>query len=318
MLSERTKMHVFESFDLPHKLDNLVVTIGNYDGIHVGHRAIIDRVKQRASEFGGTSGLITFHPHPVHVLRPEQELASITTIEEKKELVAETGIDVLFIIPFTLKFSQIPPETFVSLVLVEKLNVRGMVIGYDFRFGRGGSGNVPFLKKMGAEYGFFVEEIEAVTMGGEKVGSNRIRKLVSEGSVAEAGKVLGRPFSISGSVVRAKGRGRTIGFPTINLRTDYVLIPKNGVYITEVEIEGERYAGVTNVGHNPTFETDQKRSIETFIIDFQRDLYDREVRIIFRDRIRDEVRFPDVEELKAAIRRDIETARKYFSELVAK
>jgi riboflavin kinase / FMN adenylyltransferase len=307
-------MHVFESLDLPHKLDNLVVTIGNYDGIHVGHRAIIERVKQRASEFGGTSGLITFHPHPVHVLRPEQELASITPLEEKKKLVAETGIEALFIIPFTAKFSQIPPETFVSLVLVEKLNVRGVVIGYDFRFGRGGSGDVTLLTKMGTEYGFFVEELRAVTMGGEKIGSNRIRKLVSEGRVVEAEKVLGRPFSIGGSVVRAKGRGRTIGYPTINLKTDHMLIPKNGVYITEVDIDGECYGAVTNVGFNPTFETGQKRTIETFIIDFQGDLYDRDVRIIFKDRIRDEVRFSDIEELKAAIAQDVETARRYFLE----
>jgi riboflavin kinase / FMN adenylyltransferase len=306
-------MRVFETFDLPSKLNGLVVTIGNYDGIHVGHRAIIERVKQRASEFGGTSGLITFHPHPVHVLRPEQELAPITTVEEKKRLIAETGLDVLFVIPFTLKFSQIPPETFVTLVLVEKLGVRGVVIGYDFRFGKGGGGNVALLRKMGVEHRFFVEEIRAVTMGGEKIGSNRIRKLVSEGAVAEAGRVLGRPYAIVGSVVRAKGRGRTIGYPTINLQTDHTLIPKNGVYITEIDVDGNRYGGVTSVGHNPTFETSQKRSIETFILDFQGDLYDKEVRLTFRDRIRNEMQFPGIEELKASIARDVETARKYFS-----
>jgi riboflavin kinase / FMN adenylyltransferase len=306
-------MRVFETFDLSERLKNLVVTIGNYDGIHLGHKAIIERVKQRAAEIDGTSGLITLHPHPVHLLRPEQELAAITTVEEKKRLLEETGVDVLFIVPFTPKFSQILPEKFVTLILVEKLAVKGVIVGYDFKFGRGGQGNIALLREMGPAYGFFVEEIGAITVNGEKIGSNRIRKLVKDGLVADACRVLGRPYAINGTVIRAKGRGHTIGYPTINLLTENSLIPKNGVYVTEVEIDGKRFGGVTNVGYNPTFETGQARSIETFILDYEGDLYDKEVALSFRERIRDEIRFSGVDELKARIAKDVDTARGYLA-----
>jgi riboflavin kinase / FMN adenylyltransferase len=307
-------MRVFDSFDLPEKPENLVVTIGNYDGIHIGHRAIIERVKEHAEAMQGTSAMITFHPHPVHLLRPEQELAAISTPEEKRALIEDTGIDILFDIPFTPKFSQINPQMFVTLILVEKLNVKGVVVGYDFRFGRGGEGDTSLLEKLGCIHGFFVEEIGVITMDGEKIGSNRIRKLVKEGNVADACRVLGRPYSIAGTVIRAKGRGHTIvGYPTINLLTEHTLIPKNGVYITEVEFEGNHYGSVTNVGYNPTFETGQNRSIETFILDYEGDLYDKDVRISFRERIRDEERFSGVEELKARIAQDVEIARKYLA-----
>jgi riboflavin kinase / FMN adenylyltransferase len=307
-------MRVFETFALPEKLENLVVTIGNYDGIHIGHRAIIERVKEHAEAMNGTSAIITFHPHPVHLLRPEQELAAISTPDEKRALIEETGIDILFDIPFTPKFSQIHPQTFVTLILIEKLNVKGVVIGYDFRFGRGGEGDTELLQKMGCIYGFFVEEIGVITMDGEKIGSNRIRKLVKDGLIADACRVLGRPYTIAGTVIRAKGRGHTIvGYPTINLLTEHTLIPKNGVYVTEVEFGGKHYGGVTNVGYNPTFETGQTRSIETFILDYDGDLYDRDVHLSFRERIRDEARFSNVEELKAHIAHDVEIARKYLS-----
>jgi riboflavin kinase / FMN adenylyltransferase len=307
-------MRVFETFDLPEKFENLVVTIGNYDGIHIGHRAIIERIKEHAEAMNGTSAMITFHPHPVHLLRPEQELAAISTPDEKLALIEETGIDVLFNIPFTPKFSQIHPQTFVTLILVEKLNVKGVVIGYDFRFGRGGEGDTELLQKMGSIYGFFVEEIGVITMDGEKIGSNRIRKLVKDGQVADACRVLGRPYTIAGTVIRAKGRGHTIvGYPTINLLTEHTLIPKNGVYVTEVEFEGKHHGGVTNVGYNPTFETGQTRTIETFILDYEGDLYDKDVHLSFRERIRDEARFSGVDELKAHIAQDVEIARKYLS-----
>ncbi len=306
-------MRVFDTFDVGETFANPVVTIGNYDGMHVGHKQIIERVRERARHLGGTSILITFHPHPLHVLKPEKELAAITPVEERKRLIEETGIDVLFLVPFTKEFSMIPAEDFVKLVLVQKLAVKGVVIGYDFRFGREGKGDRALLESMGRTYGFFVEEVAEVTLEGEKVGSNRIRKLVASGSVAVAAKVLGRPFSIAGTVVKAKGRGRTIGYPTINLRTDHALIPKNGVYITEVEVEGRRFSAVTNVGTNPTFESGQERSIESFILDFEGDLYDKWVRVAFLERIRDEVRFASVEELTARIGRDVETAQEFFA-----
>lgn len=306
-------MQVFDTFDIQERFLNPVVTIGNYDGIHLGHRKIIERVKERAKEIGGTSMLITFHPHPLHVLKPEKELAAITPLDERKRLLEATGIDVLFVVPFTREFSQVAPEAFVTSVLVDRLAIRGIVIGYDFKFGRQGKGDVYFLREMGNRHGFFVEEVGEIRMDGEKIGSNRVRKLVTGGDVAAAAKILGRPHEIEGTVVRAKGRGRTIGYPTINLKTDHTLVPKNGVYVTEIEIDGQRFGAVTNVGTNPTFETGQERSIESFILDFSGDLYDKRVKVIFLERIRDEVRFGGVEELIAQIGKDVETARGYLA-----
>jgi riboflavin kinase / FMN adenylyltransferase len=307
-------MRVFETFDIEERFTNAVVTVGNYDGIHIGHRRIIERMKERANEIHGTSILVTFHPHPLHVLKPERELAAITPLEERRRLIEETGVEVLFMIPFTREFSLLAPEDFVRSILVEKLAIRGIVVGYDFRVGREGRGDLALLEKLGRAYGFFVEEVAEITLEGEKIGSNRVRKLVTAGAVAMAGRLLGRPYAIKGSVVRAKGRGRTIGYPTINLKTDYMLIPKNGVYVTEVEIEGRRFGAVTNVGTNPTFETGQVQSIESFILDYSGDLYDKEVTVIFLERIRDEVRFNSVDELIQRIDKDVEVARECLRE----
>jgi riboflavin kinase / FMN adenylyltransferase len=307
------RMRVFDTFDIEERFPNPVVTIGNYDGIHIGHRRIIERVKERAGEIRGTAMLVTFHPHPLHVLKPEKELAAITPVDERKRLVEATGVDVLFVVPFTAEFSRMSPEAFVRSILVEKLAIKGIVIGYDFRFGRQGKGDVAFLREMGGTYGFFVEEVEEITLDGEKIGSNRVRKLVAAGNVAVAARVLGRAYAIEGTVIQGKCRGRTIGYPTINLETDYALIPKNGVYVTEVEIGGRRFAAVTNVGYNPTFEAGQERTIESFIMDFDGDLYGERVKVVFRERIRDEVRFDSVDELTAQIGKDVGAARAFFS-----
>ncbi len=305
-------MRIFRSIEISEKFKNPVLTIGNYDGLHLGHRRIVERVKERAREIDGTSMLMTFHPHPLKVLRSGKEVAAITPEDQKEKVIEATGIDVLLVVPFTDEFSRITPEDFVKTLLVEKLAIRGLVIGYDFRFGAAGKGDVALLQKMSSEYGFFVEVMGAIAMDGEKVGSKRVRSLLKDGDVAVVTHMLGRPYMISGEVVRAKGRGRTIGFPTINLQTDYPLIPKNGVYVTEVEMDGERYGAVTNIGHNPTFENGQERSIETFILDFEGDLYGRKVSLYFFERIRDEERFASVDELMARIAVDVETAREYF------
>lgn len=302
-------MRIFRSIDTGEVFKNPVLTIGNYDGLHLGHRRIIERVKERAREIGGTSMLMTFHPHPLKVLRPEREVAAITPEDQKEKVIGETGLDVLFVVPFTEEFSHITPEAFVKTVLVDKLAIKGLVIGYDFRFGARGRGDVAILEDLSREYGFFVEVVGAINMDGEKVGSNRVRKLLKEGDVTTVAHLLGRPYMIAGTVVRGDGRGRKIGFPTINLRTDYPLIPKNGVYVTEVEISGKRYGAVTNIGHNPTFEQDRELSIETFILDFEGDLYNKEARLYFLQRIRSEERFASVEALKARIGEDIASAR---------
>ncbi len=305
-------MRIFRSIDVEERFKNPVLTIGNYDGLHLGHRRILERVKQRAREMDGTSMLMTFHPHPLQVLRPERELPFITPEEQKERVIAQMGIDVLFVVPFTAGFSHISPEAFVETILIEKLGIKGIVIGHDFRCGSQGKGDITLLEEMSRASGFFVEVVDAVTLDGERVASNRIRTLLKDGDVTQGAKMLGRPYVIAGTVVRAKGRGATIGFPTINLQTDYPLIPRNGVYVTEAEIDGRWLGAVTNIGHNPTFENGMERSIETFILDFHGDLYDKRVKVRFMKRIRDEERFASVEELKACIAQDVEYARAYF------
>ncbi len=302
-------MRVFESLDVEEQFARPVLTIGNYDGIHLGHMRIIERVKERARAISGTSMLMTFDPHPLHILRPDKELAAIAPLPEKKRLIEKAGIDVLFVLPFTARFADLSPEAFVASVLVEKLAVAGVVVGYDFRYGRKGRGDAALLSAAGRAHGFFVETVGAVTLDGEKVGSNRIRKLVADGSVAAAARLLGRPFALEGTVVKAWGRGRGMGYPTANLETDYSLIPKDGVYVTEAAFDGTKCGGLTNIGHNPTFGEGQGRSIETFILDFEGDLYGRKVRLSFLDRIRDDMKFASVDELKARIALDVEAGR---------
>lgn len=302
-------MRIFRSIAVEESFKNPVLTIGNYDGLHLGHRRIIERVKLRAREIDGTSMLMTFHPHPLHILRQERELPSITPEEQKEKVIEEMGIDVLFVVPFTGEFSRITPEAFVETILCRRLAIKGIVIGHDFRFGSEGEGDVTLLERMSRSLGFFVEVVDPVTLEGERVASNRIRTLLADGDVVQSARMLGRPYVIAGTVVRAKGRGTTIGFPTINLQTDYPLIPRNGVYVTEAEVDGRWLRAVTNIGHNPTFEAGMERSIETFILDFNGDLYDKKVKLRFLKRIRDEERFSTVEELKRRIAEDVEIAR---------
>lgn len=306
-------MRIFESLDFSEKFKAPVLTIGNYDGVHLGHRTIIEIVKQKAREISGTSMLMTFNPHPLHVLRPEKEPPLITPLEEKKKLIAAAGIDVLIVVPFTEEFSQTPPELYVRDILVGKLGIRELVVGYDFKFGRGGRGDLDGMRKYAHACGFSLDVVDAVIMDGEKVGSNKIRKVIQAGDLDKASHFLGRPYMLSGRVVGGQGRGRTFGFPTVNLETSSNLIPANGVYISELGFNEGRLASVTNVGYNPTF-GQQERTIETFILDYNGDLYDRSVRLFFHRKIRDEIRFNDVEELRKRIEIDVEVAREYFAE----
>ena len=205
------------------------------------------------------------------------------------------------------------PEQFVKEVLVDRLGVKGIIVGYDFKFGKGGAGNVELLEKLSKEYDFYFEVIEAITMDGEKIGSNMIRKLIMNGDVERAAKLLGRVHMIEGIVVRGENRGKPMGFPTINLETIFELVPKNGVYMTEVEVDDIRMPSVTNIGFNPTF-GGKKFLVETHILDFKGDLYDREVIIHFHKRVRDEMKFSGIDELKARIAADVAAARLYFQD----
>jgi riboflavin kinase / FMN adenylyltransferase len=304
-------MKIFESLDITEKFFNPVLTIGNYDGIHIGHQEIIRRVVGKAREISGTAMLMTFNPHPLSVLKPDTYTRLITPLHLKTKLIEANGIEVMFLIPFDAAFQGLTPEMFVQDVLVNRLAVKEIVVGYDFKFGKGGAGNVAMLKKLAGTYGFRFETIEAITLNGERVGSNAIRKLIMDGNVEKAAQFLGRPHMIEGIVVKGENRGKWMGFPTINLDTFFELVPKNGVYMTEVELKGRRKPAVTNIGFNPTF-GGKKFLMETHILDFSGNLYGKEVVIYFHKRIRDEMKFSGIDELKERIAKDAKLAREHF------
>jgi riboflavin kinase / FMN adenylyltransferase len=304
-------MKIFESLDINEKFTNPVLTIGNYDGIHIGHQRIIEKVAQKALEVSGTPMLMTFNPHPLSVLKPDTYTRLITPLHLKKKLIEASGIEVMFIVPFDIQFQGLTPEMFIRDILVDRLAVKAVFVGYDFKFGKGGSGNVKMLKKFADTYGFHFEIIDAITMDGERIGSNTIRKLILDGNVEKATKFLGRPHMIEGVVVKGENRGKWMGFPTINLDTFFELVPKNGVYVTEVELRGRRKPAVTNIGFNPTF-GGKKFLMETHILDFSGNLYGKEVVIYFHKRIRDEMKFKNIDELKERIAKDAALAREHF------
>jgi riboflavin kinase/FMN adenylyltransferase len=304
-------MKIFESLDICEKFINPVLTIGNYDGIHIGHQEIIRRVVQKARETSGTAMLMTFNPHPLSVLKPNIYTRLITPLHLKTKLIEANGIEVMLIVPFDARFQSMTPEMFVQDILVKRLAVKEILVGYDFKFGKDGAGNVTMLKKMADTYDFRFETIEAITLGGERVGSNAIRKLIMDGDVEKAAKFLGRPHMIGGIVVKGENRGKWMGFPTINLDTFFELVPKNGVYMTEVELGGRRKPSVTNIGYNPTF-GGKKFLMETHILDFSGNLYGNEVVIYFHKRIREEMKFSGIDELKERIAKDVALAREHF------
>jgi riboflavin kinase/FMN adenylyltransferase len=308
-------MKIYEFLNHIEKFPNPVLTIGNYDGIHIGHKKIIERVKEKALMINGTPMLMTFYPHPVSVVKPDKILCLITPLNVRKRFIEERGIEVLLVLPFTEEFRLLTPREFVENILVNKLGIKGLIVGYDFKFGRGGKGDTELLKQLSEIYGFFFEVVEAITLDGEKIGSNRIRKLIMEGDVKKAERFLGRPHMIEGKVVHGDGRGKGIGFPTINLKTDYELIPKDGVYISEVEINGKMFPSVTNIGYNPTFDV-KKLSVETHILDYSGDLYGADLTLYFHERIRGEIKFDGADALMSQIAMDIKIAKEYFHKII--
>ena len=308
-------MKIYEFLDHIERFPNPVLTIGNYDGIHTGHKKIIERVKEKARLINGTPMLMTFYPHPVSVVKPDKILCLITPLNVRKRLIEESGIDALLVLPFNEEFRLLTPQEFVENILVNKLGIKGLIVGYDFKFGRGGKGDTELLKQLSGTYGYFFEVVEAITLDGEKIGSNRIRKLIMEGDVKKAELFLGRPHMLEGKIVHGDGRGAGIGFPTINLKTDYELIPKDGVYISEVEINGKMLPSVTNIGYNPTFDV-KKLSVETHILDFSGDLYGADLTLYFHERIRGEVKFDGADALRNQIAMDIKVAKEYFHKII--
>jgi len=301
-----------ESLSKP--LRNAVLTIGNFDGVHRGHLALFELVKQRAKAMDGQSAVMTFEPHPVKVIKKGNGPPMITSTEQKLNLIRDAGIEVIFCIPFTVDFASISAETFVREFLVKKIGVKEVVVGHDYTFGKGRQGNLQLLQQMGEELGFKVHLVGPVHINHTLVSSTSIRTLVQEGNLKEAKRLLGRDFQVWGTVVKGANRGgRLLGFPTANMRPFDQLTPKPGVYTVRVDVEGVPHFGVTNVGYNPTF-GDSALSIETHILDFSRDIVGQEIRLSFLHRLRDEKRYSSVEELTAQISQDIRDARKWIEE----
>jgi riboflavin kinase/FMN adenylyltransferase len=298
--------------DIQEKLVNAVVTIGNFDGVHLGHREIFRRVREAAREVGGVSVVITFVPHPLKLLPSRKQLRLITPYAEKEGLIAASGIDYLIVVPFTEEFAAIAAADFVSRILVDRIGMKRLVIGYDYAFGRNREGNVDLLSKLGAELGFDLEVLAPIGSGETVYSSTRIRELIGGGDVEGVVAFLGRHFSLDGTVVHGHHRGKGLGFPTANLATDNELIPKHGVYAVKVRIADTLYDGACNIGSNPTF-GDTATSIEVFIFDFAGDLYDCRMRLFFVARIRDERKFPDADALQQAIRSDVQRCREILS-----
>jgi riboflavin kinase/FMN adenylyltransferase len=292
-----------------------VLALGNFDGLHRGHTKIVERIRRVTVERGGTSLVLTFDPHPPRIVRPDKAPQLLMTLDQKIEALGKAGVHGVAIVRFTPELSRWEPEMFVKNVLVEWLRVSEVWVGADFLFGRDRSGNFSLLRTLGAQYGFRAEKIDPVRYKDFVVSSTRIRRLVAEGRVDEAGALLGRHFFIDGVVVRGAGRGRELGVPTANLDTRNELIPPDGVYATTATIDGVVYPSVTNIGVRPTFEGSGRSVIEAHALGIDRDLYGQSVRLGFVQRLRDERRFPDVDTLKAQIDADVRRAKRLFDRL---
>ena len=291
-----------------------VLALGNFDGLHRGHLKIVERVKRGAAEHGGTPMAMTFDPHPPRVVRPDKAPPLLMTKAQRLEALHRAGVACVAVVRFTPELSQWDPETFVRTVLVEWLRISKVWVGANFLFGHGRSGNFSTLRTLGQRYGFRADKIDPVRYKDFVVSSTRIRRLVSEGRMDEAGALMGHPYYVDGVVVHGRGRGREIGVPTANLQTANELIPPHGVYATIMTVDGTFHAGITNVGIRPTFgETDL--AIETHLFDFQGDLYGRDVRLSFVQRLRDERRFADVDALRSQIAADQRRAERLFSRM---
>ena len=301
--------------DAPPRWPQPVLALGNFDGLHRGHMKIIDRVRRRAGERGGMPAAMTFDPHPPRVVRPDKAPPLLMTIDQKMDALGRAGMQGVAVVRFTREMSLWEPEPFVRTVLVEWLHVAEVWVGANFLFGHDRAGTFSVLRSLGARYGFRAEKIDPVRYKDFVVSSTRVRRLVSEGRVDEAGALLGHHYFIDGTVARGAGRGKGMGFPTANLKTDNELIPPAGVYATTATIGGIVHPSITNIGMRPTFGDVDTLTIETHVFDFDKDLYDSRIRLAFVQRMRDERAFPDVDALRAQIEADARSARRLFGRI---
>ena len=314
MLVDSGSMNVINGVrDLPSPLAASILTIGNFDGVHRGHQVLLESVVRLARELGVLSVLMTFEPHPVKVLHPDRKLTRIFDFEDQKKCLEAAGLDLLVVEPFSREFSQFPAERFLGEWIYRPFSPRTVIVGYDFSFGADRKGSIEFIRSKSSDFGFSVEVIPPVKVDGEICSSTRIRQAVETGDVELANKLLGRDFYIEGLVERGAGRGRKLGLPTANLRTNAETHPSQGVYAAWAVTSSGRHRAVVNIGTNPTFVHQGHVTIEAHILDFSEDLYGSNLRLEFVKRIRSEKKFSGPTELISQIRKDISESRLVLS-----
>ena len=314
-------MRIFKGIDDLGVFKNSVVTIGTFDGVHLGHQKILTRLSDRAKEIAGESILFTFYPHPRMIVFPENHnLKLLQTIDEKVDSLDTFGLDNLIIYPFTKEFSRLTAFEFVRDILVEKLKVKTLVIGYDHQFGRNREGDLDFLKETAKIFDFVVEEISAEEVQEVNVSSTKIRKSLQNGNIEQANEFMGRPFICTGNVVEGLKLGRKMGFPTLNvsIENEHKILPIDGVYAVQVRIGESLHEGMMNIGGNPTVNhyISADKKLEVHLFDFNENVYGREVTVLFHKFIRDEKTFSNLEELKSQLSQDENEVRNFFKRVI--
>jgi riboflavin kinase/FMN adenylyltransferase len=306
--------------ELPHGCPKPIATIGNFDGIHLGHQALMRDLVHRATEIGGTPAVVTFHPHPIQVLAPDNAPRQIQTLKQKLSMLESLGIRLTVVIPFDLRLARMSAREFAIGILRDRLAIEEVYVGPNFAFGHRREGSFNLLKEIGVEKGFAVGRIHQVQFRGSRVSSTAVRQALLSGQAALARRLLGRPFSLEGEIVHGTATGSGLRVPTANLLSENELIPRMGVYVTILGAAGCRRQSVTNIGVRPTVnlpDVDVPTTIETHVLDFEQDLYGRQVTLEFLARLREERRFENRDALVAQIRRDVARARRYFTKLKA-
>lgn len=302
-------LHGLEAIKKRHQ--GAVLTLGNFDGVHLGHQKILKTVLSEARRLNTKAMAITFEPHPIKVLLPERGVRILTPPEEKARLMRHSGMDILLFINFSKEFANLPADDFIKNVLIGRLGARAVIVGHNYAFGRGKKGTTALLRRRGKKYGFFVKVVRNARVHGDVVSSSRLRSLITRGRVCEALRFLKRPYVITGTVIKGAGRGaRLLDTPTANITTPNEIVPKEGVYAVRVKVDRREFDGVANIGRNPTFEANGPgMNYEVHILDFSGDIMGKTLRVSFIDRIRDERKFPDVKSLQEQINEDIRQAR---------
>ena len=305
-------MKIFHGTENANIMRPTVLTLGVFDGLHLGHQRIMQTVVERAKAVDAVATAMTFDPHPRAVLHPESAPPLLQTLDQRLANFQVLGIEQAIVIPFTREFASQPAQAFLSDIIRDRLHAKEVYLGKGFAFGKDRGGNIELLRAMSEKLGFIPDEVNEVQIRGQRISSSKIRHLLAEGRINLARRMLGRPYGVEGVIIRGNRRGHTIGFPTANLKPHNRVIPKYGVYATATLIDGSWRKSITNIGVRPTFEDTNEPSIESYIFDFDGELYGDVLRVRFLHRIRDERKFNGIEELKAQIEKDTRRARNYF------